>query len=60
VRAPAITEGMKLAAADALAALVGGDVAADYVIPGAFDERVAPAVAAAVARQARAEGIARL
>jgi malate dehydrogenase (oxaloacetate-decarboxylating) len=60
VRAPAITEGMKLAAADALAALVGGDVAADYVIPGAFDERVAPAVAAAVARQARAEGVARL
>ncbi len=59
VRASQITEGMKLAAADALAALVAGDVTADYVIPGAFDERVAPAVAAAVARQARAEGVAR-
>ncbi len=59
VRASAITEGMKLAAAGALAALVGDDLAADYVIPGAFDERVAPAVAAAVARQARAEGVAR-
>ena len=59
VRAPAITEGMKLAAADALAALVGDDLAPDYVIPGAFDERVAPAVAAAVARQARTEAIAR-
>src|SRR5487761_1359192 len=59
VRASAITERMKLAAADALAALVGDDLAADYVIPGAFDERVAPAVAAAVARQARAEGVAR-
>jgi malate dehydrogenase (oxaloacetate-decarboxylating) len=59
VRAPAITEGMKLAAADALAALVGGDLAADYVIPAAFDERVAPVVADAVARQAHAEGLAR-
>jgi malate dehydrogenase (oxaloacetate-decarboxylating) len=59
VRAATITEGMKLAAADALAALVGGDLAPDYVIPGVFDERVAPAVAAAVAAQARAEGVAR-
>ena len=50
---------MKLAAADAIAALVGDDLTADYVIPGAFDPRVAPAVAAAVARQARAEGVAR-
>jgi malate dehydrogenase (oxaloacetate-decarboxylating) len=59
VRASAITERMKLAAADALAALVADDLAADYVIPGAFDERVAPAVAGVVARQARAEGVAR-
>ena len=59
VRAAAITEGMKLAAAGALAALVGDDLAAGYVIPGVFDDRVAPAVAAAVARQARAEGVAR-
>jgi malate dehydrogenase (oxaloacetate-decarboxylating) len=50
---------MKLAAADALASLVGDDLTADYVIPDAFDERVAPAVAAAVAARARTEGIAR-
>jgi malate dehydrogenase (oxaloacetate-decarboxylating) len=59
VRASAITEDMKLAAADALAALVGDDLAADYIIPAAFDPRVAPAVAAAVATQARADGVAR-
>ena len=57
--ARAITENMKLAAADALAALVGDDATADYVIPSQFDERVAPAVAAAVAAQARADGVAR-
>jgi malate dehydrogenase (oxaloacetate-decarboxylating) len=50
---------MKLAAAGALAGLIAGDLAPGYVIPGAFDERVAPAVAAAVAAQARAEGVAR-
>jgi malate dehydrogenase (oxaloacetate-decarboxylating) len=50
---------MKLAAADAIAALVGGDLAADYVIPGPFDPRVAPAVANAVVTQARTEGLAR-
>ena len=49
---PDITEAMKLAAADAIAALVGRDAAAGYVIPSQFDERVAPAVAAAVAAQA--------
>ncbi|GAB3493901.1 NAD(P)-dependent malic enzyme [Nocardiopsis coralliicola] len=54
-----VTEGMKLAAADALADLVGDDLTADYVIPSTFDERVVPAVAAAVAAQARAEGVAR-
>ena len=59
VRATEITEGMKLAAADAIAALVGDDLAADYVIPGPFDERVAPAVAAAVATAARVDGVAR-
>jgi malate dehydrogenase (oxaloacetate-decarboxylating) len=60
VRATAITEGMKLAAADAIAALVGADARPDYVIPSQFDDRVAPAVAAAVAAQARADGVARL
>jgi malate dehydrogenase (oxaloacetate-decarboxylating) len=59
VRASRITEGMKIAAAEALAAVVGDELAADYVIPSPFDERVAPAVTAAVAAAARAEGVAR-
>ncbi|WP_406725545.1 NADP-dependent malic enzyme [Streptomyces sp. GD-15H] len=59
VRASRITEGMKLAAAEALASVVGDDLSADYVIPSPFDERVAPAVTAAVAAAARAEGVAR-
>ncbi|MFC5184869.1 NAD(P)-dependent malic enzyme [Actinomadura harenae] len=58
-RAHTITEGMKLAAADALAAIVGDDLTADYVIPGPFDPRVAPAVTSAVAAAARADGVAR-
>ncbi len=59
VRARDITEGMMLAAAHAIAGLVGDDLASDYIIPSPFDERVAPAVAAAVAEEARAEGLAR-
>ena len=59
VRATSITEEMKLAAADALAAVVGADVREDYVIPSVFDERVAPAVAAAVSQAARTVGVAR-
>ncbi|MFJ6740338.1 NADP-dependent malic enzyme [Streptomyces sp. NPDC091279] len=59
VRASRITEGMKLAAAEALAGVVGDDLAADYVIPSPFDERVAPAVTSAVAAAAKAEGVAR-
>ncbi|WP_328319603.1 NAD(P)-dependent malic enzyme [Streptomyces sp. NBC_00388] len=59
VRASRITEGMKLAAAEALAAVVAGELSADCVIPSPFDERVAPAVTAAVAAAARAEGVAR-
>ncbi|WP_214110209.1 NAD(P)-dependent malic enzyme [Acrocarpospora catenulata] len=59
VRATTITENMKVAAADALAAVVGDDLAADYVIPSPFDVRVAPAVIAAVADQARRDGVAR-
>ncbi len=58
-RARRITEGMKLAAANALAGVVGDDLAADCVIPSVFDERVAPAVAAAVAQAARDEGVVR-
>ncbi|MFC4536089.1 NAD(P)-dependent malic enzyme [Sphaerisporangium dianthi] len=59
VRASTITENMKVAAADALAAVVGDDLSADYVIPSPFDRRVAPAVVAAVADQARLDGVAR-
>ena len=58
-RATDITDGMKLAAADAIAALVGADAAAGYVVPSQFDQRVAWAVADAVAAQARADGVAR-
>ncbi|HSX66132.1 NADP-dependent malic enzyme [Nocardioides sp.] len=59
VRATAITEGMKLAAADALAELVGDALAEDMVIPGPFDPRVGPAVSKAVAEAARRDGVAR-
>ncbi|GAA2602513.1 NADP-dependent malic enzyme [Streptomyces axinellae] len=59
VRATDITEGMKLAAAEALAAVVADELSADRVIPSPFDDRVAPAVTAAVAAAARAEGVAR-
>jgi malate dehydrogenase (oxaloacetate-decarboxylating) len=59
VRATAITEGMKLAAANALAALVGDDLREDYIVPSPFDPRVGPAVATAVAAAARADGVAR-
>ena len=59
VRATAITENMKLAAANALAGLVGDDVREDYIVPSPFDERVGPAVSAAVAEAARQDGVAR-
>ncbi|GAA1901133.1 NADP-dependent malic enzyme [Streptomyces sodiiphilus] len=59
VRASRITEGMKLAAAEALAAVVADELSPSCVIPSPFDERVAPAVAAAVAQCARDEGVAR-
>jgi malate dehydrogenase (oxaloacetate-decarboxylating) len=59
VQATRITEGMKLAASEALAAVVGDDLSAECVIPSVFDPRVAPAVAQAVAAAARAEGVAR-
>ncbi|WP_231650295.1 NADP-dependent malic enzyme [Gordonia sihwensis] len=53
-----ITEGMKIAAAEAILSVVGDDLAADRIVPSPLDERVAPAVAAAVAAAARAEGVA--
>jgi malate dehydrogenase (oxaloacetate-decarboxylating) len=58
-RATAITEGMKLAAAQALAGLVGDELAEGYIIPAPFDPRVGPAVSAAVAEAARRDGVAR-
>jgi malate dehydrogenase (oxaloacetate-decarboxylating) len=59
VRAPAITEEMKMAAAHAIAAIVPEDeLREDYIIPSVFNRDVAPAVAAAVAEQARASGTA--
>ncbi|WP_433327262.1 NAD(P)-dependent malic enzyme [Spirillospora sp. CA-294931] len=60
VRAHSITEGMKLAAADAIASTVGDALSADYVVPSPFDERVAPAVTAAVSAQARKDGVNRV
>ncbi len=60
VRARDISEGMKVAAAKALADLVGNDLSRECIIPSAFDRRVAPAVAAAVAEAAKKEGLARV
>jgi malate dehydrogenase (oxaloacetate-decarboxylating) len=60
VRAREINEEMKLAAAEAIANVIPGeDVSEDYVIPSVFDERVAPAVAEAVAEKAKETGMAR-
>ena len=60
VRASDINEAMKVAAAEALAGLVGDDLSEDYIIPAAFDPRVGPAVAKAVAEAARRSGVARI
>ena len=60
VRAREIDEEMKLAAAEAIAAVIPEEeLAADYIIPSVFDERVAPAVARTVAEAGRASGAAR-
>jgi malate dehydrogenase (oxaloacetate-decarboxylating) len=58
-RATRITQGMKLAAAEAIAAVVADALSADAVVPSPLDPRVAPAVAAAVADAARREGVCR-
>ena len=60
VRASDINEAMKVAAAEALAGLVGDELSEDYIIPAAFDSRVGPAVAKAVAEAARRSGVARI
>ena len=61
VRASDINEEMKVAAAEALAGLIGEDeLNEEYIIPEAFDPRVGPAVAKAVAEAARRSGVARI
>jgi malate dehydrogenase (oxaloacetate-decarboxylating) len=61
VRATRINERMKIAAVEAIASLIGEDqLHEDYVIPAPFDPRVAPAVAASVAKAAMESGVARL
>ncbi len=61
VRASDINEEMKMAAAQALADLISDEeLTADYIIPKAFDPRVGPAVAKAVAEAARQSGVARI
>ena len=59
-RASDINDAMKIAAAHALADLVGDDLSADYIIPAAFDPRVKDAVAAAVKQAAYDSGVARI
>ena len=59
VRASDINEAMKMAAARALADLVGDELSPNYIVPAAFDPRVCPAVAEAVAKAARESGAAR-
>ena len=61
VRARDITEGMKIRAAKAIAALIPDDqLTPDYIIPSVLDKSVAEAVAKAVADEAREQGIARI
>ena len=61
MRASEIIEEMKMAAAEALAGLISPDeLSPDYIIPKAFDKRVGPAVAKAVAEAARKSGAARI
>ena len=60
VRASDINEEMKVAASEALAGLVGDQLSEDYIIPAAFDPRVGPAVAKAVAEAARKSGVAKI
>jgi malate dehydrogenase (oxaloacetate-decarboxylating) len=54
-----ITDAMKLAAAHAIAGVVGDDLHLEYIIPSVFNRDVAPAVAAAVSGEARSSGLSR-
>jgi malate dehydrogenase (oxaloacetate-decarboxylating) len=58
-RASRITEGMKVAAADAIAGVVAEALRPDAIVPSPLDPRVAPAVAAAVAAAAQRDGVVR-
>ncbi len=58
-QATRITEGMKVAAADAIAGVVAQELHSDAIVPSPLDPRVAPAVAAAVADAARRDGVTR-
>lgn len=60
VRASEISEGMKIAAAEAIAELAADNLSAEYIIPDPFDQRVVPAVAFSVARNAVENNLARL
>ena len=60
VRARDINSAMKAAAVNALAGLVGDELSPEHIIPDAFDARVAPAIAEAVARAAVESGVARI
>ena len=61
MRASQINEAMKLAAANALACLISDEeLSSEYILPAAFDERVGPAVALAVAKAARKTGVSKL
>ncbi len=61
VRASDINEEMKMAAAKAIASLVSDEeLRPDYILPAAFDERVGPTVASAVAKAAKDSGVARI
>jgi malate dehydrogenase (oxaloacetate-decarboxylating) len=61
VRAPAITEEMKMAAARAIARIIpAGELREDYIVPSVFNREVSPAVAAAVSEQAKLQGTAQV
>ena len=60
-RASQITENMKVAAARAIAGIMGeGELDAGHILPSIFDERVLPAVSAAVMEAAKKDGVSRL
>jgi malate dehydrogenase (oxaloacetate-decarboxylating) len=60
VAATSITEGMKLAAAAAIAEVVGDDLRPEHIVPSVFDPRVGPLVGERVAQAAVAEGVCRV